>query len=241
MLLSSSLRRAVVAALATLVAACGSDKPAAIKTASSPKTPAWMTRATSDSQTLYFSGAKEGSSSLEDGKAAALEAAKSQAAQFIGTEISAEHSDVMSTEEAENKAKDTVKSRATAMVRSAEVADVYWEKLSRPEYDRFDVWVLIKRPRGEIGKGRDRQQQEAKETVVAALGRYREGLAQEKQGDPLAALLRYRDVLSQLKGQGQNVDTGDKDIATAGRLKQLAGDAAASAQAKVRRAIVLAP
>lgn len=225
--------------------ACGTEKPAAIKTASAPRPPAWMTRTTSDSQTLYFSGAKEGSSSLEDGKDSALEAARSQAAQYIGVEISAEHSDVMSTEEAENKAKDTVKSRATAMVRSAELADVYYEKISREAgsgtIDRFDVWVLIKLPRAEIENERNRQQQESKETVKASLGRYREALAQDKQGNPLAALVRYRDVISQLKGMGQNTETGDAEIGSAGKLRQLAEDAASSAQAKVRRAIVIAP
>ncbi len=206
----------------------------------------WMVKAPSNSETLYFSGAKEGASSLQEGQDSALEAARSQAAQYIGVEISAEHSDVMSTEEAENKAKDTVKSRATAMVRSAEVADVYYEKTSRDvgggsTYDRFDVWVLIKLPRVEIEKERERQKQEAAGTVKAALGRYREALAQEKAGDELAALVRYRDVLAQLKGQGQSVETGDAEIPSSGRLRQLAQDAAAASQAKVRRAIVIAP
>ena len=238
------MKRAAVA-VALIAAACGPERPAAVKTASSPKQPAWMARTTSDSQTLYFSGAKEGASSLEEGKDSALEAARGQAAQYIGVEISAEHSDVMSTEEAENKAKDTVKSRANAMVRSAELADVYYEKISREAgsgtIDRYDVWVLIKLPRAEIEKERDRQKQEASETVKAALGRYREALAQEKAGDELAALVRFRDALSQLKGQAQNVETGDKEIPSAGRLKQLVQDAAAASQGKVRRAIVIAP
>ena len=238
------LRASGLAALAMIGAACA-DKPGAIKTTSSPKPPAWLARATSDSQTLYFTGAKEGASSLEDGKESAVEAARSQAAQYIGVEISAEHSDVMSTEEAENKAKDTVKSRATAMVRSAELADVYYEKISREAgsgtIDRYDVWALIKLPRAEIQKERERQQQESSETVKAGLGRYREGLAQAKAGDVLAALVRFRDVLAQLKGQAQNIGTGDAQIPTSGRLKQLAGDAAAATQTKVRRAILVAP
>ena len=228
-----------------MIGAACADKPGAIKTTSSPKPPAWLARATSDSQTLYFTGAKEGASSLEDGKESAVEAARSQAAQYIGVEISAEHSDVMSTEEAENKAKDTVKSRATAMVRSAELADVYYEKISREAgsgtIDRYDVWALIKLPRAEIQKERERQQQESSETVKAGLGRYREGLAQAKAGDVLAALVRFRDVLAQLKGQAQNIGTGDAQIPTSGRLKQLAGDAAAATQTKVRRAILVAP
>jgi hypothetical protein len=230
---------------AIVAAACGPEKPAAVKTASSPKQPAWITRTSSDSQTLYFSGAKEGASSLDEGKASAIEMARSQAAQFIGVEISAEHSDVMSTEESENKAKDTLQSRATAMVRSAELADVYYEKISRQvgsgTIDRFDVWALIRLPRAEIQKERDRQVAEAKETVKAGLGRYREGLSQAKAGDVLAALVRFRDVLAQLKGMGQNTETGDAEIATAGKLRQLAGDAAATTQAQVRRAILVAP
>jgi hypothetical protein len=232
--------------LAVLAFACGPEKPAAVKTSSAPKPPMWLVKAPSDSSTLYFSGAKEGASSLAEGQEAALEAARSQAAQYIGVEISAEHSDVMSTEEAENKAKDTVKSRANAMVRSAELADVYYEKTTRDvgggsTYDRFDVWALIKLPRAEIQKERDRQQSEAQETVKAALGRYREGLAQRQAGDELAALVRFRDVVTQLKGQGQNVQTGDAQIPSAGKLRQLAQDAAAASQAKVRRAIVIAP
>ena len=232
--------------LAALALACGPEKPAAVKTASAPKAPMWLVKAPSDSSTLYFSGAKEGAGSLQEGQDSALEAARSQAAQYIGVEISAEHSDVMSTEEAENKAKDTVKSRATAMVRSAELADVYYEKTTRDvgggsTYDRFDVWVLIKLPRAEIEKERQRQKDEAAQTVKAALGRYREALAQQKSGDELAALIRFRDVLSQLKGQGQNVETGDAEVPTSGKLHQLAQDAAASSQAKVRRAIVIAP
>lgn len=237
--------RVPAAGLAALALVGCAAKPAAVKTVSSPKPPAWMTRTTSDAQTLYFSGAKEGAPSLDEGKESAVEAARSQAAQYIGVEISATHSDVMSTEEAENKAKETVNSRATAMVRSAELADVYYEKISREAgsgtIDRYDVWVLIKLPRAEIEKERDRQREEARATVKTALSRYRDGLAQEKASDILSALARYRDAIAQIKGQAQNVETGDAEIATCGRLRQLAGDAAASAQAKARRAIVVAP
>ena len=109
------------------------------------------------------------------------------------------------------------------------------------KYRRFDVWALIKLPRAEIQKERDRQASEAKETVKAGLGRYREGLSQDKAGDVLAALVRFRDVLTQLKGVGQNIETGDAEIATAGKLKQIAQDAAANAQTRVRRALVIAP
>src|SRR5438045_7531891 len=126
---------------------------------------------------LYSSGAKEGAASLEEGKASAVESARSQAAQYIGVEISAEHRDVMSTEEAENQAKDTVRSRANAMLRSAELADVYYEKISREvgagTVDRYDVWVLLKLPRAEVDEAPHRQAQPAPETAAGGAARAR--------------------------------------------------------------------
>ena len=231
-------------ALTALALACGAEKPA-VKTSSSPRPPAWLAKAPSSPEALYFSGAKEGAASLEEGKASAFESARSQAAQYIGVEISAEHHDVMSTEEAENKARDTVKSRANAMLRSAELADVYYERISREvgagTIDRYDVWVLLRLPRAEVEKERQRQAQEAQQTAAAALARYREGRDQEKQGNLIAALVRYRDAVGKAKDVAGSTPTADREIATAAALLQKAQDAASSARGKARRAILIAP
>ena len=238
------MRSSLASLTAMALCACGGEKPA-VKTSSSPKPPAWLVKVPVSSDMLYFSGAKEGSSSLEEGKASAIESARSQAAQYIGVEISAEHRDVMSTEEAENKAQETVKSRANAMLRSAELADVYYEKISREvgsgTVDRFDVWVLLKFPRAEVDKERQRQAQEAQQTAAAGVARYREGREQERQGNPIGALVRYRDALSKAKSVAGGTPTGDRDIATATALLQKAQDAANGAQGKARKAIVIAP
>ena len=212
-------------ALTALALACGSEKPA-VKTSSSPRPPAWLAKAPSSPEVLYFSGAKEGAASLEEGKESAVESARSQAAQYIGVEISAEHHDVMSTEEAENKARDTVKSRANAMLRSAELADLYYERISREvgagTIDRYDVWVLLRLPRAEVEKERQRQAQEAQQTAAAALA-------------------RYRDAVGKAKDVAGSTPTADREIATAAALLQKAQDAASAAQAKARRAILVAP
>jgi hypothetical protein len=230
--------------LAALALACGGEKPA-VKTSSSPRPPAWLAKAPSAPDALYFSGAKEGAASLEDGKASAVESARSQAAQYIGVEISAEHRDVMSTEEAENKARDTVKSRANAMLRSAELTDVYYERITREvgagTVDRYDVWVLLRLPRAEVEKERERQALEAQQTAAAGLARYREGRDQEKHGNLIAALARYRDAVGKAKEVAGSTATGDQETATASALLQKAQDAANAAQAKARRAIVVAP
>ena len=236
--------RSRVLALAVLAAACGGEKPA-VKTSSSPKPPVWLAKVPASGESLYFSGAKEGAASLEEGKASAIESARSQAAQYIGVEISAEHHDVMSTEEAENKAKDTVRSRANAMLRSAELADVYYERISREvgagTVDRYDVWVLLKLPRAEVDKERQRQAQQAQQTAAAAAARYREGRDQERQGDVIAALVRYRDAVAKAREVAGNTPTGDRELATAAALLQKAQDAANATQSKARRAIVVAP
>ena len=231
-------------AAALTLAACASEKPA-IKTSSSPRPPAWMAKAPASGESLYFSGAKEGAGSLEEGKASAVESARSQAAQYIGVEISAEHRDVMSTEEAENMARDTVRSRANAMLRSAELADVYYEKISREvgagTVDRYDVWVLLKLPRAEVEKERQRQAQEAQQTAAAGAARYREGRNLESQGDLIGALIRYRDALAKAKDVAGVTPTGDREVTTASALAQKAQDAAAAARGRARRAIVVAP
>ncbi len=243
----ASRRAALVAAAALCLGAvaCGPEKLAAVKTTSAPKQPAWMARAPKDPDALYFTGAKEGSASLDEGKESAMAAARDQAAQYIGVEISAEHNDVMSTEEAENKASDRIRSRAQAVIRSAELADVYSEKISREAgsgtIDRYDVWVLLKLPKAEIAHERARQDDEAKQVAASALARLREAQAQEKQGHLLAALVRYRDVVSQMKPLATNVSTGDQDLATSGRLRQVAEDSAAQVQSRARRAVVIAP
>src|SRR5262249_43335590 len=134
--------------------ACAAEAPAVVKTASSPGPPAWMVKAPQEGDTLYFSGAREGAGSLEEGTDAATQAARAHAAEYNGVEVSSEHRDVMSTDLAQDRVQDTVNARARALIRGARLADVYYEKFSRragaTTIDRFDVWVLIKLSRAEL-------------------------------------------------------------------------------------------
>jgi hypothetical protein len=194
---------------------------------------------------IYFSGAREGASSLEEGTDAATQAARTHAAEYIGVNVSAEHLDVQSTDLAEDRVRDTVRARTTALVRSAQVADVYYEKFSRQAgatvIDRFDVWVLLKLPKAELEAERVRQKQEQKDTASAALARLREAQAQERGGNVLAALARYRDVVSQTKPLPAQTELSDAQFRTTGQLRQVAEDAVAKVQAKARRAVLVAP
>jgi len=116
---------------------------------------------------------------------------------------------------------------------------VYYEKISREvgsgTVDRFDVWVLLKLPRSEVEKERQRQAQEAQQTAAAGVALYWEGREQEKRGNVIGALVRYRDALSKAKAVAGSTPTGDRDVASASALLQKAQDAASSARGKARR------
>lgn len=225
--------------------ACAAEVPAVVKASSSPKPPAWIVKVPQEGDVLYFSGAREGAASLEEGTDAAMQAARAHAAEYIGVDVSSEHRDVMSTDLAQDRVQDTVKARASALIRGARLADVYYEKFSRKAgattIDWFDVWVLIKLSRAELAAEQARQQEEQKQAAMAALSRLREGQAQELQGDVLAALARYRDAAAQTRPLPQQIDLADPQLRTSGQLRQAAEDAVRKAQAKARRAVLVAP
>jgi hypothetical protein len=228
-----------------LLAACAAEAPSVVKTASRPKPPPWIVKAPTAPDAAYFSGSRENAASLEEGTTAATEAARAHAAEFLGVNVSAEHLDVQSTEIASDRVQDTVRSRTTALIRSAKVDDVYYEKYSRTvgatSIDAYDVWVLVKLPMAELATERERQKQEEKAAAQTALTGLREAQAEEKAGHALAALARYRDAAAQAKRLSAAVETGDAQLRTGSQLRKAAEDAAARTQANVRRAAVVAP
>jgi LPP20 lipoprotein len=239
---------AVVAICATgLLAACGEPPPSVIRTSSSPKAPAWMNRQPSEPGALYFVGTKPSAESLDEGKTAAMDKARDEAAKYIGVNISSTFTSTASTDAASDsvQATDTVKSRTAALIKNAELVDVYWEKNSRiagaTTIDRWDVSVLMKLNKADLDAERKRQEDEAKATATAMLFRYREGQQLENQHQPLQALVRYRDAAAQLKNVGRSVDTGDPVMKTAGQVLQAASDGASRMQQRARTAILVGP
>lgn len=194
---------------------------------------------------LSFTGAREDAASLEEGTDAAMQAARAHAAEFIGVDVSSEHTDVMSTQIGADGAQDTIKSRASAVIRNARLADLYVEKYSRKAgettVDRYDVWVLIQLSRAELAAERVRQQDELRAKATAALRQLHEGEARERAGNLLAALARYRAAVAQLQPLPRQIDLADAQLRTSGQVLQSAQDAAASAQARVRRALLVGP
>jgi hypothetical protein len=233
--------------LLALLAACGAPPPSVIKTTSTPKQPAWLTKVPGEAGAKYFSGFKSGAETLDEGKSTATDAARVEAAKFIGVDVSGEFKSVSATDAAGDSfsATDTVKSRTMALIKNADVVDVYWEKNSRiagaSTIDRWDVSVLIKLSLADLDAERKRQDEEAKALAGSMLSRFHEGKAAEAGGQPLAALQRFRDVVNQLKGASKTVPTGDGSLSTVGVLLQAAQDGASRVQGRARRAILVGP
>jgi hypothetical protein len=194
---------------------------------------------------LSFTGAREGAESLAEGTDAAMQAARAHAAEFVGVSVFSEHRDVMSTDLGADAVQDTVRSRASALIQNARLADVYYEKYSRKAgettVDRFDVWVLIRLSRAELVAERLRQQEELRAAAALALSQLREGEAREKTGNLLAALARYRAAVAQLEPLPRQIELADPRLRTSGQVLQSAQEALANAQAKVRRAVLIGP
>src|SRR6478736_8369602 len=101
--------------LALGLVACGPPPPSVIRTQSVPKPPPWLTKTTQTGSELYFVGTRSGADSFEDGKQAALDKARAEAAKFIGVTVTAEHTDVMSTDLASDQVRDQTQSRTVAL------------------------------------------------------------------------------------------------------------------------------
>lgn len=229
----------------SLALGCGTPPPSVIKTQSVPKPPSWLVKPPQDPGALYFSGTRSGAESLEDGKQAALDKARAEAAKFIGVTVSAEHLDVMSTDLASDQVRDTTQSRTVALIKNAALIDVYWEKNSRAAgatfMDKYDVSVLIKLSRADLEAERQRQQDEGKATVNQGVERVREGKAKEKEGDLVGALIRYREVVASLKPLPANIDSGDAVWKSSGAVRQAAEEALSQVVKKARRVLLIGP
>jgi hypothetical protein len=239
--------RLALACATGLLAACGEPPPSVIKTSSTPKVPAWMTRLPTEGGVLFFSGTQPSAASLDEGKASATDRARDEAAKYIGVSISSKLNSTISTDVGSEsvKAQSEVQSRTAALIKSAQVADVYWEKNARAAgattLESWDVSVLLKLPQSEVEAERKRQEEEAKATARAMLSRYREGRSLEGKSQALSALQRYRDAERQLQSVGRSVETGDLELKDVGALLQAASDSAKRVQAKARTGVLVGP
>lgn len=214
-----SARSIATAALVAFVAGCTS-KPEIIRNSSAPNPPRWTQTLPQDQRYLYFVGAKSGAPSLEDGRSAALASALSQASQFIGVQVTANETVVDSTRAHESMVRSDVTAKAGGEVRSAELADSYHESLSRivgaTQFDRFDVWVLVRFPREEADRERARQEEARRAEAKLAQARYEEARDASSRGDFRLAvrLLSEADQrLVPLKGQQISLDGPHSTVA----------------------------
>lgn len=214
-------RLMAMAGLLVLAVAAGcSSKPEIIRNASAPNPPRWTQTLPQDQRYLYFVGAKSGAPSLEEGRSAALASALSQASQFIGVQVTARETVIDSTRAHESMVKSDVTATAGGEVRSAELADSYFESLSRivgaTQFDRFDVWVLVRFPREEAERERARQEEAKRAEAKLAQTQYEEARSAMGSGDFRLAVRLLSEAerrLVPLRGQQLSLDGPHASVA----------------------------
>lgn len=219
------------------------EKNEVLRRSSAPQPPKWTVSLPRDQTYLYFAGAKSGAPSLEDGRSAALASALAQASQYIGVKIVAEDSAVDSTLEHERKVRSDVRARTGGEVRGAEVADVYFESVSRvvgaAQFDRFDVWVLVRFPRAEAERERERREAERRATAEGALAHHARGREAAARGDYRRAVQSFAEARRALGGLDEAVALDRAGFATSRELEQAVAQALEEAISERRRTAVV--
>ena len=232
-------RREAIAAASLVIAGACAGTPDVVKKSSAPQPPRWVLVAPQDGQYLYFTGAKSGASSLDEGKAGALATALEQASQFIGVKVTAEGSYTMSTTDSENKARSDVTTSTQGQLRSAQLADAYYEATLRTvganEIDRYDVWVLVKLPKAEAEAERERRAKEKAAHATAAFAQFSQGKSAQTSGDLKTAVFYFKQGAAELGTLDEAVDLNQGGFATTRDLSNALQLALRAALADKRR------
>ena len=155
--------------------------------------PDWIMNTPKDPANLYFVGMNTAAESLDQGQDAAIKSAMGKIANYLGTKIDSVSEQNIS--ETEQNLKLQIKAKSKARVRGASVED--W--LAEKNGGRYDVYVLIKMPKSQIGRELARQEREKSAKANAAYDLYLRGGEEEKQKSYHAAVIFYKQALDILK------------------------------------------
>lgn len=168
-----------------------------IREGSSTVKPGWITHPPQQEDSLYFVGISTGAETLEQGQEAATKNAVAKIAGFLSTRVQSTFEE--QTTEIEQNLKQQITAKSTASVLGAHLVDSYHEKLVRIDkkfrLEKYDVYVLINFPKGQIEKELARQQDEKTQKVKTAYAFYLKGKDKEKERSYADAKGFYKQAL----------------------------------------------
>ncbi|MFQ5672061.1 MAG: hypothetical protein ACE5G9_03125 [Nitrospinales bacterium] len=160
---------------------------------SSAAKPDWIMNPPGDPANLYFVGMNTAAESLDQGQDAAIKSAMGKIANYLGTKIdSVSEQNITETEQ---NLKLQIKAKSKARVQGANVEDWFAEKND----GRYDVYVLVKMPKSQIGRELARREREKSARANAAYDLYLRGRETESQKSYHQAADFYKQALDILK------------------------------------------
>lgn len=194
-----------------------------VRESSAPVRPSWTSTPPPDSREYrYFVGIQTGASTLEEGKDSAVKDASSEIAEFLRIRIRSEYKERTTQDNQDIEQK--ISALSAAVVSGAKIIDVYYEKTTRSDSsiraERYDVYVLVGYPKGEVSKEIDRQENERRKLAEKSLNWYRKGMGEEREKRFLDARESFQRSIAVIDSmdegaplEGDFADTGDLRLA----------------------------
>jgi len=202
--------------------------------------PAWVNQVKKDATYFYYHGSAVRAESLELGEKTARQNAYSQVAEYLGITLESIYEG--QTTDYNQDIKDIVKTKSSAVVQNAEVVDRYHKKMTRVDkgfrLERYDVHVLVRYPKSEAKKERQRQKDEISQNLEAALALYQKSHIALDKGHNVQAKNLSREALQLLTQVPGTRPLGKGNISNNRELESLLQTLEKSAVANLRRVVV---
>ncbi|WP_447968119.1 hypothetical protein [Nitrospira sp. M1] len=202
--------------------------------------PSWVSKIKKNKTYFYYRGSTVKAESLEIGEKAARQNAYSQVTEYLNTTLESVYEG--ETTDYDQNIKDVIKAKSAGLIKKAEVVDTYHKKMTRVDkgytLERYDVHVLVRYPKSEAEKERNRQEEELQNNVQAAFALYQKSKEYETTGAYRQTRRFSREALNILTKVPGAIPLGQGAISNSRELESLLRTQERDAIKHLRRVMV---
>ncbi len=185
--------------------------------------PGWVTQLPQEQGYFFATGIATGAGSLEEGRAAGIQAAVQDVVNYLGIRSQVHYSETRT--ELSTRLVNRVTSEGFAQVTKSRPVEMYYERFLVPGTgktgERFDVYVLLRIPQGMLKEEEQRLKLDRQRRLELAARLLQEGRSHAEGGDVGAALRRWLEAGRLVEGEWgadalrQAIRTAQSDLAGA--------------------------